>query len=41
MLNIRGYGHVRAANHARYAPQINAIIEQISPLPPPIDVAAE
>ena len=41
MLNIRGYGHVRAANHARYAPQINAIIEQFSTLPPPIDVTAE
>ena len=40
MLHIRGYGHVRAANHTRYAPQITAIIEQISTLPPPIDMAA-
>ena len=41
MLKIRGYGHVRAANHSRYAPQITAIIEQISTLPPPIGMAAE
>ena len=41
MLNIRGYGHVRAKNHTRYAPQIIAIIGQISTLPPPIDMAAE
>ena len=41
MLKIRGYGHVRAANHLRYAPQITAIIEQISTLPPPIDRSAE
>jgi indolepyruvate ferredoxin oxidoreductase len=41
MLKIRGYGHVWAANHARYAPQITAIIEQISTLPPPIDIAAQ
>ncbi|MGB1329360.1 MAG: DUF6537 domain-containing protein, partial [Candidatus Puniceispirillaceae bacterium] len=41
MLKIRGYGHVRAANHSRFAPQITAIIEQISTLPPPIDMAAE
>ena len=41
MLKIRGYGHVRAANHSRYAPQITAIIAQISTLPPPIDMAAE
>ena len=41
MLKIRGYGHVRTANHSRYAPQITAIIEQISNLPPPIDMAAE
>ena len=41
MLKIRGYGHVRAANHLRYAPQITAIIEQISTLPPTIDMSAE
>jgi hypothetical protein len=41
MLKIRGYGHIRAANHSRYAPQITAIIAQISTLPPPIDMAAE
>jgi hypothetical protein len=41
MLKIRGYGHVRAENHLRYAPQITAIIEQISTSPPPIDMAAE
>jgi indolepyruvate ferredoxin oxidoreductase len=41
MLKVRGYGHIRAANHSRYAPQITAIIAQISTLPPPIDMAAE
>jgi hypothetical protein len=41
MLKVRGYGHIRAANHSRYAPQITTIIAQISTLPPPIDMAAE
>jgi indolepyruvate ferredoxin oxidoreductase len=41
MLKIHGYGHVRMANHSRYAPQITAIIAQILTLPPPIDMAAE
>ena len=41
ILQLRGYGHIKASNYAKYEPQIIALLDQLSRRPPPLDLAAE
>jgi indolepyruvate ferredoxin oxidoreductase len=41
ILKLRGYGHIKATNYAKFEPQIIALLDQISKRPPPMDLAAE
>ena len=41
MLQLRGYGHIKATNYAKLEPQIIALLDQLSKRPPPLDLAAE
>ena len=41
ILELRGYGHIKANNYAKLEPQIIALLDQLSKQPPPLDLAAE
>ncbi len=41
ILQLRGYGHIKANNYAKLEPQIVALLDQLSKQPPPLDLAAE
>ena len=41
MLQLRGYGHIKAANYAKFEPQITALLDQISKQQQPLDLTTE
>ena len=41
ILQLRGYGHIKATNYAKLEPQIIALLDQLSKRPPPLDLAAQ
>ena len=41
ILHLRGYGHIKAANYAKFKPQINAMLDQLSKQTPHLKLAAK